>query len=50
MTQDTILLTYLTGEEVEIVRWALLRELEILEDMGQDLEAGVIKEVISRIP
>ena len=50
MTRDTLLLTYLTGEEVEVVRWALTREVQILRDLGQALEAEIIEEVISRIP
>jgi hypothetical protein len=48
---DTRLITYFTGAEVEVLRWVLERELDLVETLGYDRDyEPVIREILSRIP
>ena len=49
--EDTRLITYFTGEEVEILRWVLEEQIRLIELIGQDLlYVPVIEEILTRLP
>ena len=49
--EDTKLITYFTGEEVEVLRWLLEKEIDLLEGLGVDQDLlPHLKEMLHRIP
>jgi hypothetical protein len=48
---DTKLITYFTGEEVEILRLVLQEQLHLIRLIGHDLDyVESIEEMLSRLP